>query len=262
MSTFALKILAVASMFIDYLGAIFISPSDNPYVYLVFRSIGRLSLPIILFLLSEGFQHTGNIKNYLKRLGIFALISEIPFDLAFYQYHFGTDFISDFRSIFAGGYHSDKLSALLLNLFTYQNVLVTLFLGLLLLYIINNVEKKYSNNLGMVNFINGVLTIVFCAISVLIRADSNVAGILMLVAFYLFRGNNVLIGIALFIVNGTIAGNVASDNLLLIIPVLSTLAIIPICFYNGKKGKDIKYFFYIFYPLHLLVLFALSIFIV
>ena len=77
----------------------------------------------------------------------------------------------------------------------------------------------------------------------------------------IFRGNKLLIGVALFIVNGTIVGNLASDNLLYVIPVLSTLAIVPIAFYNGEKGKDIKLFFYIFYPLHLTLLFVISLFI-
>lgn len=259
MSTFVLKIIAVVTMLIDHIGAVFISPSEYPYVFLVLRGIGRLSLPLFLFLIVEGFYHTSNIQNYLKRLGIFALISEIPFDLALYKYHFDSDFFSDFGQIFAGGYNGDKLIELLIRLFRYQNVFLTLFLGLLLLQLMNKAEKKYSP-LG-VNIYNGVLTIAFCILASFVRADYSIAGILTLVALYLFRGNKVLVGLGLFIVNGTIVGNVASDNLLAVIPVLSALAIIPIAFYNGKKGKDMKYFFYIFYPLHLLLLFIISVFI-
>jgi hypothetical protein len=244
-------------MLIDNVGAIFISPLDYPQAFIIFRCIGRLSLPIFLFLIVEGFYHTSNIQNYMKRLGIFALISEMPFDLAFYQYHFGTEFLSDFNSIFAGGYHDDKLSDLLINLFKYQNVFITLFLGLLLLYIMSTAEKKFSKNMAGTNMLNGFLTIAFCIAASFIRADYSVAGILTLVAFYLFRGNKLLIGIALFIVNGTIVGSFASDNLLAVIPAVSTLAIIPIAFYNGNKGKDIKYFFYIFYPAHLIILFLI-----
>jgi len=261
MSNFVLKIIAVVSMLVDHVGAIFISPSEYPYVFLVLRSIGRLALPIFLFLLVEGFYRTSNFRKYLTRMGIFALISEIPFDLALYEYHYATDFFSDFSAVFAGGYQDDKLGKLLSNLFSYQNVFVTLFFGLLLLNLMREVEKKYANNMAIVNLINGLLTIGFCLLTSLFRGDYSIASILMLVAFYLFRGNKLLIGVALFIVNGTIVGNLASDNLLYVIPVLSTLAIVPIAFYNGEKGKDIKLFFYIFYPLHLTLLFVISLFI-
>lgn len=257
MTTFILKIIAAVTMLIDYVGAILISPTEYPYVFLICRGIGRLALPIYLFLLVEGFYRTSNYRKYLTRMGIFALISEIPFDLALYEYHYATDFFADLSSVFAGGYHDDKMMNLLGRLFTYQNVFVTLFFGLLLLNIMREVEKKYASNMAIVNLLNGLLTIGFCLVTSLFRGDYSVAGILMLVAFYLFRGNKLLIGVSIFIVNGTIVGNLASENLLAVIPVFSTLAIIPIAFFNGKKGKDIKYFFYIFYPLHLLLLYAI-----
>jgi len=258
MSAFVLKIIAAVSMLLDYVGAILISPAEYPYVYLAFRALGRLSLPIFVYLLVEGFHHTSDFNKYLKRIGIFALISEIPFDLAMYQTRFGTDIFSDINSIFAGGYNEEKLGQLIINLFSYQNVLVTFFCGLLLLNIMRNVEKKYAKNMAVVNLLNGLLTIGFCLLTSIIGGDYSISTILMLVAFYLFRDNKILIGVALFIVNGTIVGNLASDNLLFVLPVLSTFAIIPIALYKGNKGKDIKYFFYIFYPLHLLIIFALS----
>lgn len=259
MSTFVLKIIAVVTMLIDHVGAILISPVDYPLAFVIARCIGRISLPLFLFLIVEGFYHTSNVQNYMKRLAIFAFISEIPYDLAFYNYHFGTEFIDDFRSVFEGGYHDERLGTLLKNLFSYQNVFITLLLGLFLLYIMNTVEKKYKNNMAANNLINGLLTIAFCIICSLVRADYGLAGILMLVAFYLFRSSKILIGLSLFIVNGTIVGSVTTENLLAAIPVFATLAIIPIIFYNEYKGKDIKYFFYIFYPLHLVLLFLIRI---
>jgi hypothetical protein len=78
MSVLVLKTLALFTMVIDHYGAIF--QSD----IIIYRIIGRLAFPIYCFLLVEGYFHTSNIKKYAARLLIFAFISEIPFDLAFF----------------------------------------------------------------------------------------------------------------------------------------------------------------------------------
>ena len=94
MNIFILKVLALITMIIDHYGAIF----QNDII--TFRIIGRLAFPIYCFLLVEGYLHTSDVKQYAKRLLLFALISEMPFDLAFYN----------------------KLG------FTHQNIFFTLFL--------------------------------------------------------------------------------------------------------------------------------------
>ena len=104
-SGLTLKILAIISMFVDHVTYVLIPPLLNggfsdfisgykviagPFagldleaVYQIGRGFGRLSFPIFIFLLAEGFYHTRNRQKYLLRLLIFAFISEIPFDLAF-----------------------------------------------------------------------------------------------------------------------------------------------------------------------------------
>lgn len=96
-----LKIMAVISMLIDHIGGVLILmgiyykliphpenigigciPNLNT-IYLIMRAIGRIAFPIFCFLLVEGYVHTSNKKKYALRLFIFALISEIPFNLAF-----------------------------------------------------------------------------------------------------------------------------------------------------------------------------------
>lgn len=73
----ALKIIAMISMVFDHVGDLFFPDLMWP------RMIGRLAMPLFSFSIAEGYLHTGDKIKYLCRLGIFALISEIPFDLAF-----------------------------------------------------------------------------------------------------------------------------------------------------------------------------------
>ena len=91
----AFKMIAIITMFIDHLGATVLraivrlpSVSSVPEsqkmwlaIYNLSRDIGRLAFPIFCFLIVEGFLHTRNVKKYAGRLFLFALISEIPFDL-------------------------------------------------------------------------------------------------------------------------------------------------------------------------------------
>ncbi|HPU63416.1 MAG TPA: TraX family protein [Mobilitalea sp.] len=217
MSTFVLKMIAVVTMLIDHVAVVFIP--NNTWLYLICRIIGRLAFPIYAFLLVEGFFHTRNIKRYLARLGIFALISEVPFDLVFYNKYIHWE---------------------------HQNIFFTLFLGLLAIYLINTVESKYVAKPVFVNIANALITIVFCFVAALIKADYRVIGILLIVAFYLFRGSKPLLIISMIIISGSL------------IQAFYTLSLIPIFFYNGKKGRNIKYFFYVFYPAHLLILYLIK----
>lgn len=216
MNSIRLKWIAIITMLIDHVAAVLL-PQTSP-AWLVMRVIGRLAFPIFVFLLVEGFHHTKDVNKYLIRLGIFALLSEVPFDLAFYG----------------------KVLEL-----EHQNIFFTLFLGLACIYLMSLVEKKYGKNAVTTNVLNGVVTLTFCVIAFLLRTDYNFAGILLISAFYLFRGNKLLQTFTLFFVSAFILGSIS---------VFATLAIIPIAFYNGEKGKSMKYFFYCFYPAHLLIL--------
>jgi len=242
MSSFTLKMIAIITMLIDHIGAIFIP--ENTLLNTIFRGIGRLAFPIFVFLIVEGFYHTSNIKRYLARLGIFALLSEIPFDIAFYNSNYsGANLV---REINKGAY-----AAVLKRMMQHQNVFFTLFLGLLLITLINRTEKKFSKQTIYSSMMIAALTLAFCFLALLLRTDYDFAGILLIAAFYLFRGNKALLTMSLLIVFGGIFEGIS---------ILAVLSMIFISLYNGKKGKDIKYFFYIFYPAHLLILFIVHLF--
>lgn len=108
MSSFVLKIFAAISMFVDHLGYAIYS-KFSPLNY-----IGRLAFPIFAFQLSEGYLHTKSKKNYLLRLFLFALISQLPFTL--------------FSSTFRNG--------------IYLNIFFTLFLGILAIWGYEQLKEK------------------------------------------------------------------------------------------------------------------------
>ena len=76
LTSFQLKWIAIFSMAVDHTGALLFPEA------MWMRGIGRLAFPIFAFLLTEGFFHTADLYRYLARLGVFALLSEIPYDLA------------------------------------------------------------------------------------------------------------------------------------------------------------------------------------
>lgn len=241
MSTFALKLIAIITMFIDHATEVFIP--NNSLAYLIGRLIGRLAFPIFIFLLVEGFHKTSNIKKYLARLGCFAFISEIPFDLVFYDARYGGvggNIKADLSNMFTD---PQLFKTVISRFMLYQNIFFTLFIGLLAIWLMSMIEKKYSNNMLYTNLINAVVTILSCIVALLLRTDYSYIGVLLIIAFYLFRGSKPLLAISLLILSGSIP------------QAFSAFAIIPIAFYNGNKGKSMKYFFYAFYPTHLMILF-------
>ncbi|MFW5675470.1 MAG: TraX family protein [Acetivibrio ethanolgignens] len=144
-----LKILAVISMLIDHTAAILLEPL-HPY-YTLCRNLGRLAFPIFCFLLVEGYVHTRDVKKYGLRLFIFAIISEIPFDLAF--------------SGSIVGMH-------------YQNVFFTLLLGLCVLYFLDRCQEPVLR----------VLVLIFgMAAATLLRTDYSWKGIAAIVVLYVMR---------------------------------------------------------------------------
>lgn len=207
----SLKIFAIVIMLIDHIGAILLPQ------YHFLRYIGRLAFPIFCFLLVEGFFHTRDIKKYALRLGLFALISEIPFDLA--------------------------LSNVPFNLL-YQNVFFTLFIGLLVLIGF----EKFKDKL----FLRYMILVLGMLLAEVCHVDYGCFGIIMIVLFYFYSIHNNLIVLTL----GVLFFSILSGGS----EFLCTFSIIPISLYNGKRGISLKYLFYAFYPVHLLILYLISLF--
>lgn len=235
MTSFVLKIIALITMFIDHISYPLYGGS------IVLNSIGRVAFPIFAFQISEGFIHTKNIKKYLLRLGIFAIISQVPFQL----FHF--KFIDP--------------NTIALNVF------FTLFFGLLSICIfdyIKNCFKKmqnYNKNLHLDLIFGLICTVLIAIVAEFLNTDYGFWGVIVVFMFYFFKENKlamIISFITLCIIKYGIQIIDYGFSIYYVIFCLCTiLPIIFISLYKGKQGKKIKYLLYFFYPAHLLLLYLI-----
>lgn len=238
MTSFVLKIIAIVSMLADHLGNAYFNHIT------VMNLIGRFAFPIFAFQISEGYLHTKNLKKYFLRLFLFALLSQIPFML--------------FNSTFTDGFT--------------LNIFCTLFLGLLAIFahdkIVHsnfNVVQNKSINLIIKQCIGIAIAILLAVLSEVCHFDYGFFGIAIIFLFYLFKNDKLAMVIS-FVTSCIIKYGITiilhSYNTLYVIwyallGMFTILPIIFICLYNGKQGKKVKYLLYLFYPVHLIILYFL-----
>ena len=240
MTTFALKLIALTAMMIDHVGEV--GSGRIPY-WLLLRLIGRTAFPLYAFMIAEGCRHTRDMKKYLLRLGAFALISEIPFDLCF-----------------ENPYPSGLRGVTFLS-FNYQNVFFNLFLSVLAIYIFDRLRGTKLKALGVLAVPAAMAAAQF------IRADYGAKAVLIIFALYVLRGKaarvaamvagSALIYLPNYNYTAYLFGRAVSFGLAAFLA--GSLPAVFVAFYNGKRGPGIKYFFYAMYPLHLLILAAYQI---
>lgn len=222
----ALKIIACVTMLIDHVSHTLlmqIPAFTQPFleietygiqfsVYTIGRFIGRIAFPVYTFLLTEGFQHTHNRKKYALNLFLFALISEIPWNLE----HTGTIYY-------------DK-----------QNVFFTLLLGLLCMICYEKFQHQPAKQL--------VCLLALSAVALLGKMDYGFRGMAFIFLMYLLREQKI--------------PQAVIGTSMLSYPAASAFAFIPINCYNQQRGfiqgKFVKYFFYAFYPAHMLILYVIK----
>lgn len=201
-SAAVLKWIAVVTMIIDHF-AVAVYPQLSGYeynIYYILRKIGRIAFPIYCFLLVEGFFHTRNTVKYLQNCFVFAILSEIPFDMAIFG-----------KLFYLRG----------------QNVYFTLCIGLCALMILDKIRVRCAQqNL----LLQGFVVVLAAYIGEVLEVDYHWKGVLFIVMFYYVRNMQEwirnFVGICAFAYEGT-----------------APLAFLPIHFYNGKRGKQMKYLF-------------------
>ena len=231
-SSLTLHLLAMAFMLCDHLWATVVP--GNMWM----TQVGRLAFPIFAFLAAEGFAQTHDLKRYRRRLLLFALISEVPFNLMMaagpiYPFH--------------------------------QNVMWTLLIALYCLEWIEKaktLQKPWQQWLGILavavaGWLLGTVTLV----------DYGGAGVLTVLLFSLLRGESWprrlgqlagLVWINCFLIGGQLLP-VTLGGLAFEFPEqgLAVAALVPIWLYHGRQGphnRAIQLFCYAFYPLHMLFL--------
>ena len=230
MNSYQLKLVALSTMIIDHVAFVFQNQMPHT-LYLLMRGIGRISFPIYCFLLVEGFFHSRSRRNYLIRLSIFCILSELPFDLAFY---YDTS-------------QANHASFLDLMHFSHQNVFFTLTIGFLAICLLERYAGRQSIALLSI-FLLPCLAEYLCF-------DYGSVGVMTILLFYYHRKIGRLplwAGLVPLLLLAILGSQIE----------LACIACLPFLLsYNGEKGKSgWKYLFYAAYPLHLLFLFCLKIF--
>lgn len=234
MNGFALKLIAIITMFIDHFATTF-EPVLGGWQFL-FHAVGRMAFPIFVFMIAEGCSHTRDIRRYAARLGIFALISELPFDI---------------------WYQTVRLFPSTLVVFLtpdYQNVFFTLFLGVCAVYAL---KRRESPLLSVSTLLRLLVAAGITSLGHFLNTDYGAVGVLAIVLCALAPNRAVQLLVLLAMTLFLYAGYGAYGVLLM---AGCAAAFLCIALYNGEKGAGgswLKWVFYVFYPAHILFLFAM-----
>lgn len=227
-----IKYIAITAMVIDHIALCFVDPKS--ILGLIMHIIGRITAPVMAYFLVEGFYHTRNLNKYILRLAIFNLISWIPFSFM----------------------TSGHLLPIFLNeeghwcITAWQSVMYTLLMALLAL------KAVHSEKLDIASKIFCVLGLCIIALA----GDWSFLPICWALIMDRYRNDFKKLGIvfSVFSITMTSLSLLISENGVWDCYQFGViLALIPLYFYNGSKGshnKFNKWFFYVFYPLHMLVL--------
>lgn len=249
MTSFCLKIIAVIAMTIDHTASIIgqwglmemgMSQPVSYELVSIMRNIGRIAFPLYAFLIAEGAARTRSMPKYLARLTLFAVISEPFFYFAFHRVELTW---SGFLENLSRG-----------NL---NNVFFTLALGAAAIFLYQKLEEKTAQRRWLM-FVPASLLLIFAAGYV--GSDYGMMGVLLIIALYLAKTKwqkcLVIVFWALSLYVISYGAYVSGYNVMQ--GIFAVLSCVPVWLYNGKRGKPVKWSFYVYYPAHLLVLTCLG----
>lgn len=226
MSGAQLKLIAIITMLIDHMGAILFPEAQ------VMRIIGRLAFPIFAYFIGEGFFKTKDVKKYQWRLLIFAIISQLPFYLAFNHKFYLNIFFTLFLGLYAiKSYDKSGDIGVIWGIGILAQVLNTDYgiYGVFTIYFFYKYREDFKTLVKKQVFLN----VIFVAVMFSIGALSALS-----------RGGNI--------------SWVLMNSLGLLMQSISLLSLFLIKRYNGERGRSMKYLFYTFYPAHLIILWIIK----
>ncbi len=207
-----LKLIAAVAMLVDHCAMLPVI--TDPGLYLVMRSIGRISFPIFAFSIALGVVYTKDLKKYVKRLLFVAVLSQAPFSLYF----------QDCRTL---------------------NILVTFLIAVAMIWFF---EQKWIYAAILVPLVPWCTDVLFH-----VTTDYSTYGVLAVFCFYFFRDD--WKKAAVFFIILTMVQCVFGGSYIQMIAVLA----LPLIYYGSRVRLLLKrYFFYVFYPMHLLVLYVIA----
>lgn len=219
-SSAILKCIAVVSMVIDHFACAIYNPmvlGCSVESYLILRGIGRIAFPIYCFLLVEGLFYTRNAWKYLRNLLVFAMISEIPFNMAVFGHVF-----------YMNG----------------QNVYCTLALGLGAMMLLEWIDSLCGRVHQIWRILMQAAVIgLFMLLGEKLEVDYHWEGIASIMMFYYLKKLQI---------RKLLAAAVGAAAFAAFEPP-AVFSFVPIYLYNGKRGRQMKYLFYAIYPIHLML---------
>ena len=226
LSSNKLKIIAIFSMLIDHIGYFFFS-NGNQIIYLTFRSIGRIAMPIFVFMIVEGYIHTKNLKKYIARLLIIAIVTQ--------------------------------------GIIIYGHINIV-FSFVLILILLRIMEKELFKNKYIDTIARLCILTIISSIYLLIDIDYSYFAPILAMFFYITNKikdkDNKLLIYFLYIVIIPVISTLAIKQLIGLTTIISAILLI---LYNGKlekKSKILQYSFYMFFPIHYLILYLIKIFLI
>lgn len=223
-TSFTLKALAIVCMTADHVSIVF--SGVLPFGWqCALQAVGGVTFPIMAFLLTEGYRYTSDIRRYAFRLGIFALVAEIPYGF----------FLWGGSGAYGAG-----------------DVLFTLLIGLVLLYLYDHLDNR---PVFWSLFLAGLCISYVC--------DWGVIGPIVILLFHILKGprQRIFVPIVLLVVGlgipefmAVLGGDLSALPSALYALVGCSLAGVFLLGYRGQRGHSMKWFFYAYYPLHIAVI--------
>ncbi|MCL2838573.1 MAG: conjugal transfer protein TraX [Oscillospiraceae bacterium] len=256
---YTLKMIAIIGMVMQH-AAIILSEITPFWLEIPLWFAGGLTFPIMAFFLVEGYNHTSNLKKYMGRMFIFAVISQIPFATAFAQAHA------------ASGLNIPQL-----------NIIATLLLGLVTLWLYDKMKSRglfwfvfviivLISVLFNWGIIGPIMVILYKTIqtektrrtipSIIAGAYGFLGGLLVLASAALLMMVPATYETAELLETAGGADGIFNMGILSMVFALGNLAVIPLLRrYNGERGRSMKYLFYAVYPLHFVILVGVAYFV-